>query len=133
MAGVARIRSGLVEQHQIAADGLFQRMACRAGYVFMSRFQRESCLVVVEKRWPPFVGVMATGAIIRSRPELIGVWVSMTISAIDRGFRELDVPHIELPFGWLVAVDTRHGSMRTGEREVGLGVVKFSQIFPLAR
>lgn len=57
----------------------------------------------------------------------------MTIAAIDGGFREVDMPHVQLHGGRLVAVDAGNGAMQAQERELCLSMIEPGQIFPLAR
>lgn len=124
MTVVAGLRRGLVEQHKGSVHLLLQRVAGRAGDVFMSPLQRECCLVVIEKRRLPFIGVMAPGAIVCARAKLIGVRILVAIRASNRSLGELDVRHGPFHSGRAVTVDASHSAMGTDKRKVCRRMIK---------
>ena len=112
MTGVARLRRWFIEQHQIAADVFVERMARPAANFLMPAFQWKPRPIVIEKRWLPLITIVAIRAGIHPRSKLIGVWVLVTIAAIDGGFREVHVTHIEFHRGRFVAIDTCNAAVR---------------------
>lgn len=125
VACFAVFRRRLVEQNH---GSLNEAVVCVAGgakHIFMSTFQRETRLLVIEERGAPLVCVVASFALASLCAELIGVRVFMTIAAMDRGFRELDVQHGPLQIGWPVAGGTLGGAMRASERKAGCVMVEF--------
>ena len=131
MTSFASFRCRLVEEHETAVHRFLQRMARRASDVFVSPFERESGLVMIEERRLPFIAVVASCAIVGPGAELVGMRILMAIAAIDGGFRKVHMPHVEFHVRWLVAVDAGHRAMRSQEREVRLRVIESCQIFPL--
>ena len=59
MTRFAVLRCRLVEEDPGSIHLLLQRVAGRALHVFMTTFQRESRFLVIEKRRPPLLAVVA--------------------------------------------------------------------------
>ena len=64
VAGFASRRGWPIEKHYRSVDWLPECVARRACDLFMASLEREICLVVIEEGWPPFVAVVAAGAIV---------------------------------------------------------------------
>ena len=91
VTGFARRRRWLVEQHHVSVHRLLQRVARGTGNIFMTSRERENCLAVIEERWPPFIGVVTSCAVVSLGAELIGMWVFVAFHAGLRGIGELHV------------------------------------------
>ena len=117
MTGFAVFRCRLVEQNHRSLNEAVIGVAGGAGDILMSAFEREAGLLVIEKRGPPLVGVVACFTLAGLFRELIGVGILMAIAAMDGGFRELDVQHGPLKIGRPVAGGALSGAMRAGERK----------------
>lgn len=133
MAIHTRSWRGLVKQNQVSFYLFLERVTRGAGNVLMTAFQRKVRLVMVEKRGPPLIAVVASGTIVCPRPKLAGMRVLMAIATISRGFRELHVRHGQFHIWRLVAIDAGHGPMRAHQRKLGLRMVELRYVFPLAR
>lgn len=125
VAGFAVFRRRLVEQNHGSLSEAVVCVAGGAGHIFMSAFQGETSLFVIEERGAPLVRVVAGLALTGLCAELIGVRVFMTIAAMDGGFRELDVQHGPLQIGWPVAGRTLGRAMRASERKASCVMVEF--------
>ena len=130
MAGIAGCGCRLVKEHQVAANGLPEGVASRAGDILMAALERECRLLVIEKRRLPLVAVVAGGAVAAARPKLVSVGVLVALAASDRSALELNVQQGEFHVRRLVAIDAGHGTMRALQREFRPLVVEFRQIFP---
>lgn len=98
----------------------------------MSTFEGKYGLVVIEQRGLPLVRVVASGTVCRPFAELIGMWVFMTIPAIDGRFRELYVRHSELKIRRAMALTACHCSMRSNQREPCTVMIELRDILPLS-
>lgn len=124
MTVVASRRRRLVEQHERSVYLLLQRVAGRAGDIFMSSLQRERRLVVIEERRLPLVRIVTPGAIAGASAKLIGVRILMAVRASSGSLGEVDVRHGPFHRGRAVAVDAGHGTMRAHERKVCPGMIE---------
>ena|SRR5579863_1198130 len=124
MASFARFGCRFVEEDQVLAYWLFERVARRTRDVFVSSLERESRLFVIKERRLPLIAVVASGAIVDPCAKLVPMWILVTIAAFDGCFREIHLAHVELHGGRLMAVDAGHCAMRAFQREVRLRMVE---------
>ena len=93
MASLAGCWGWLVEEHLDSVHGLLENVASGTGNILMPTLEREGCLLVIEEGGPPFVAVVAGGAIVRLGAKLIGVWVLVAEAAILGCAGEIDMQH----------------------------------------
>lgn len=113
MAILASLGGRFIEQDKVPIHRLLERMAGRAGYIFMAAFKRKCGLVVIEERGPPLMTIVTSCTVVAACAELVPMRICVAIPAIHRGFCEVDVPHVGFHVRWLVALCTVHRAMRT--------------------
>ena len=101
----------LVKEHHVVGDRFPEGMASRACNLLMGTLERESRLFVIEKRGPPFVAVMAGGAVIGASTELVSMRVLVTLVARPGSTGEINMQHGQFHVRRLVAVGALDGAM----------------------
>ena len=81
MAGLAGLGRRLVKQHRVSVHQLLERVAGRAGNILVAALERERRLLVVEERGLPLVAVVAGGAVVALRAELVGMRILVAFAA----------------------------------------------------
>lgn len=133
VAGRARCRRGLVEEHGLSVDGLLIGMTGGAGNILVRAFEREGCLLVVKERRLPLVAVVARRAILAVRAELVEMRVFVAFAALGGGLRKRNMHHGSLQVWRSVAIDACHRAMRSGQRKLCTVMVEACEVRPLFR
>jgi len=97
----------------------------------MSSGEWENGLAVIEQRRPPFVAVVASGAIVHARAKLISMRVFVAFGALCWSACELHMHQRQLHVWRLVAVSASHRTMTAEQWETCLRMVEFRQVFPV--
>lgn len=133
VAGLALLRSGLVEKNLFAVHLALRLMTIAAADIAVRPLQRKLCpAVMVEQGWAPLGGVVAIGT--RSCAlgihELFAMRVLMALFANGRRTMEIDVEKLGFEVRRLVAAGAIDCAVSTDELEFRRGMIEARQVPP---
>jgi len=133
VASFAGCRGGFVEEHQVASYLFFERVARRTGDIFMAALERKPGLFMIEERWTPLGGVVAIGAAVGTRAELVGMRILVAITAIHGGFCEVHVAECQFHVRRFVALNTGGCTMGAEQGKVSFPMIERCSVLPIMR